>query len=112
MLNTFSFVNLLKNIPKIVPTTTKNNIATSSLISKSNLISLANKPIQTQLLKQQNDNQINSLTQMIQKRFNWGYKGRMMLKDMKRREQLRTYAPVRIRLQALRANSILPEVVK
>lgn len=47
-----------------------------------------------------------------QNRFNWGYKGRMMLKDIKRRELLKKYAPVRIRLQTLRANSVLPKILK
>lgn len=47
-----------------------------------------------------------------QVRHNWGYKGRMMLKDIKRRELVRKYAPVRIRFQALRANTILPKVLK
>jgi hypothetical protein len=47
-----------------------------------------------------------------QVRHNWGYKGRMMLKDIKRRELVRKYAPVRNRLQALRSNTILPKVLK
>lgn len=49
---------------------------------------------------------------VVQNRFNWGYKGRMMLKDIKRRELLKKYAPVRIRLQTLRANSVLPKIIK
>ena len=49
---------------------------------------------------------------VVQTRFNWGYKGRMMLKDIKRRELLKKYAPVRIRLQTLRANSVLPKIIK
>ncbi len=48
----------------------------------------------------------------IQVRHNWGYKDRMMLKDIKRRELLKKFAPERIRLQALRANTILPKVLK
>ena len=39
----------------------------------------------------------------------FGYKGRMMLKDIKRRELLRKFAPERVRLQTLRANWILPK---
>lgn len=50
--------------------------------------------------------------QGVQVRHNWGYKDRMMLKDIKRREILRQFAPERVRLQALRANSILPKVLK
>lgn len=46
------------------------------------------------------------------RRLNWGYKGRMMLKDIKRRELLKKYAPVRIRLQTLRSNSVLPKIIK
>ena len=49
---------------------------------------------------------------LSQIRSNWGYKGRMMLKDIKRRELLKKFAPERIRLQSLRANSILPKVLK
>ena len=53
------------------------------------------------------------LTPMLeQTRSNWGYKGRMMLKDIKRRELLKKFAPERIRLQTLRRNSILPPVLK
>ena len=48
----------------------------------------------------------------IQVRHNWGYKDRMMLKDIKRRELLKKFAPERIRLQALRANTVLPKVLK
>lgn len=113
--------NLFKNIvPKLVPTKTcTNNLSTSILHPKLNLINLItatnnlslNKQ-STQLLKPLQNDQINSVTQTLQKRFNWGYKGRMMLKDIKRRELLRKYAPTRIRLQALRANSILPKVLK
>ncbi|CAF1010948.1 unnamed protein product [Brachionus calyciflorus] len=51
------------------------------------------------------------LNQSVQVR-HWGYKGRMMLKDIKRRELLKKYAPVRIRLQTLRANTILPKAFK
>jgi hypothetical protein len=47
-----------------------------------------------------------------QTRSNWGYKGRMMLKDIKRRELLKKFAPERIRLQTLRRNSILPKILK
>ena len=50
--------------------------------------------------------------QMTQKRYAWGYRGRMMLKDLKRREMTRRLTPTRIRLQALRANSILPAALK
>ena len=42
----------------------------------------------------------------------WGYKGRMMLKDIKRRELLRKFAPERVRLQTLRANHILPKILR
>ena len=53
------------------------------------------------------------ITPMLsQIRSNWGYKGRMMLKDIKRRELLRKYAPERIRLQTLRRNNVLPQVLK
>lgn len=48
----------------------------------------------------------------LQVRHNWGYKDRMMLKDIKRREFLRKFAPERIRLQSLRANTILPKVLR
>ena len=50
--------------------------------------------------------------QGMQVRHNWGYKDRMMLKDIKRREMLRKFAPERVRLQALRANTLLPKVLK
>jgi hypothetical protein len=49
---------------------------------------------------------------VTQTRNNWGYKGRMMLKDIKRRELVRKYAPLRVRLQTIRYNSILPKVIK
>jgi hypothetical protein len=52
------------------------------------------------------------MTTGMQVRHNWGYKDRMMLKDIKRREILRQFAPERVRLQALRANTILPKVLK
>jgi small subunit ribosomal protein S14 len=113
-------VNIFKKIvPKLVPTKTcTTNLSTSILQPKFNLINLitANNlnmiKQPTQLLKPQQNDQIYSLAQTLQKRFNWGYKGRMMLKDIKRRELLRKFAPTRIRLQALRANSILPKVLK
>ena len=49
---------------------------------------------------------------LSQIRSSWGYKGRMMLKDIKRRELLRKFAPERIRLQTLRRNNVLPQVLK
>lgn len=55
---------------------------------------------------------INPKPELNQVRHNWGYKDRMMIKDIKRRELLRKFAPERIRLQSLRANTILPKVLK
>lgn len=43
---------------------------------------------------------------------NWGYSDRMTLKDIKRREMLRKFAPERVRLQCLRRNSVLPVAFK
>jgi hypothetical protein len=107
--SSFSLVNLLsKSIPKLVnPTlvtsqTSTNNLSTlCSMLAKTSLI-----PVQQSLLKQP------EVLTLVQKRFNWGYKGRMMLKDIKRRELLRKTISIRIRLQALRANSILPKAFK
>ena len=50
--------------------------------------------------------------EVSQNRFSWGYKGRMMLKDLKRREMLRKFAPERFSLQTLRANTILPKILR
>ena len=36
----------------------------------------------------------------------------MMLKDIKRRETLRKFAPDRIKLKCLKSNSILPKPIK
>ena len=47
-----------------------------------------------------------------QTRNSWGYKGRMMLKDIKRREMMRKFAPIRLRLQLLNHNNILPKVIR
>jgi len=41
-----------------------------------------------------------------------GYPGRMMLRDIKRRELIRKYWPQRFRYQLLRKNMILPESFK
>ena len=43
---------------------------------------------------------------------NWGYNDRMTLKDIKRREILRRFAPERVRLQTLKANHVLPKTIK
>ena len=43
---------------------------------------------------------------------NWGYNDRMMLRDIKRREILRKFAPERVRLQTLKANNVLPKTMK
>jgi small subunit ribosomal protein S14 len=109
------FANLFKSIvPKFVqPNPCANSLST--FILKPKLLTVSDLSIIKQpvpLLKPLQNDQIYSLVQTMQKRFNWGYKGRMMLKDIKRREILSKYAPVRIRLQALRANSILPKVLK
>jgi hypothetical protein len=50
--------------------------------------------------------------QTTQSRNSWGYKGRMMLKDIKRRELLRKFGPMRVRLQVLKKNTILPKVIR
>ncbi len=89
---------------------------------------LANKPITKSLLSS-NGSQLNKSVSLvpqnlktslflmpkpdtIQVRHGWGYKDRMMLKDIKRRELLKKFAPERVRLQALRANTVLPKVLK
>lgn len=55
--------------------------------------------------------QVQPPPQTIQVR-NWGYNDRMTLRDIKRREILRKFAPERVRLQALKANHVLPKTIK
>jgi hypothetical protein len=50
--------------------------------------------------------------QTTQSRNSWGYKGRMMLKDIKRRELVRKFGPLRVRLHCLFRNTFLPKVLK
>lgn len=88
--------NLVKNVTSIKP-------MTLSLLNKQQIDTLKSPFMDQQTL----------LTPLLsQIRSNWGYKGRMMLKDIKRRELLKKFAPERIRLQTLRGNSILPKVLK
>lgn len=109
---------------KLVCTGASDLIQTVSRHAVRNVSSLlANRPV-TQLLKHVQGTQslvaqnlktslfLMPKPEVIQVRHNWGYKDRMMLKDIKRRELLRKYAPERIRLQSLRANTILPKVLK
>ncbi|RNA19035.1 28S ribosomal mitochondrial [Brachionus plicatilis] len=94
-----SMINIQVNRPAL------STLASNSGLKQSQL--LKNPMISNHSLLKQTD-----LNQSIQVRHNWGYKGRMMLKDIKRRELLKKYAPVRIRLQTLRANTILPKAFR
>lgn len=86
----------------------KPTLSTISFKSDFNSTNFFKNPLinNTNLLKKIDQNQ------SVQVRHNWGYKGRMMLKDIKRRELLKKYAPVRIRLQTLRSNTVLPKALK
>lgn len=65
--------------------------------------------VTNRLLQKQNE----TVTQLVQQQTrNLGYINRMMLKDIKRREMLRKYAPERVRLQCLRRNDVLPKALK
>ncbi len=86
-----SFVNIIKNVTSVQPVLKKQ-------------IEITKSPFLNQ--------QFNLSPLLSQIRSNWGYKGRMMLKDIKRRELLRKYAPERIRLQNIRRNNLLPQVLK
>lgn len=94
------------------------NLSIVSAVSSNSFSTLNRRIIETGLASLNlNSSKTNALLQQpnigsVQSRFNWGYKGRMMLKDIKRRELLKKYAPVRIRLQALRANTVLPKIIK
>jgi hypothetical protein len=103
--NVESANTLLKTTPYL---RTFTNSLSSQLTSSPSKLLL--KPTQQNLLM--SSSLINPRPEFMQVRFSWGYKGRMMLKDIKRRELLRKFAPERIRLQALRANTILPKVLK
>jgi gamma-glutamylcysteine synthetase len=78
------------------------------LSTTSNMIAqnLKNLNLNSNSLKPNNLNRV-QLEQIRHGSF--GYKGRMMLKDIKRRELLRKYAPERVRLQTLSYNWILPK---
>lgn len=92
-------LSIAKNVISVQPLSTN---------MKSNLFNKQLENIKSPFMDQQS-----ILTPLLnQIRSNWGYKGRMMLKDIKRRELLKKYAPERIRLQTLRGNSILPKVLK
>ena len=106
--------NLLKNTTH---TTIKTCSSLFSTMYQSNPQLLNTMPyklkalnLSSTILKQ--NQQLAFTPQIEQHRYGFGYKGRMMLKDIKRREMLRKFAPERIRLQTLRSNWILPKVVK
>ena len=96
---------------------TQNTIKTCS-----NLFSAMSRAANTPLPSQMKALNLNSnilqnqqqacLPQIEQQRNYFGYKGRMLLKDIKRRELLRKFAPERVRLQTLRSNWILPKLIK
>lgn len=114
----FGILNLFKSTTQLAVRTCTNFISTAAIrpLSSPFLSNLKQLPysktnnglLNSNLLKHQEQ----SLPQMIQVRNSWGYKGRMMLKDIKRRELLRKFAPARVRLQTLRGNTILPKAFK
>jgi len=120
MLNKIGLSNFLKISPSNIYQTCSNLFSSlGKFQSNPQFSSLKSISLQTANLKMNagiisNSNLLKSVAQfeVNQVRHNWGYKGRMMLKDIKRREFVRKYAPVRIRLQALRSNTILPRVLK
>jgi hypothetical protein len=84
----------------------------SSIISKSqNILSSCVNNIKKNVVLFKQHDQFKAILNDTQTR-SFGYKGRMMLKDIKRRELLKDTAPERIRLQTLRANSILPKAFR
>ena len=120
MLNKIGLSSLLKISPSNIYQTCSNLFSSLGKIhSNAQMSNLKSISLQTSSLKMNggiisNSTLLKPVAQLEvnQVRHNWGYKGRMMLKDIKRREFVRKYAPVRVRLQALRANTILPKVLK
>ena len=111
----FKLVNL--SISTLVQNVSKISLRDCSSLTKSNMVPklLVNSNInklQPQVTNFKDSLLITPKPNFMQVRHNWGYKDRMMLKDIKRREFLRKFAPERIRLQSLRANSILPKVLR
>lgn len=108
-----SVSNIFQNVVK-VPQSLNLSRNLSLLTLNKNLLNQTNNGSKFLLSKEIiSSTQKPSVTpEFTQVRFNWGYKGRMMLKDIKRRELLRKFAPERIRLQSLRANTILPKVLR
>ena len=107
-----SVSSIFQNVIK-VPQSLNLSKNLSILTFNKGLLSQSNNCLKPQLSKEKiSSNQKAPITpEFTQVRF-WGYKGRMMLKDIKRRELLRKFAPERVRLQTLRANTILPKVLK
>lgn len=91
-----------RNMSSLI-TQSSSNSSRNLLLSNSML--MATKPTNGKLL---NECQVPLMNQVR----NWGYSDRMTLKDIKRRELLRKFAPERIRLQCLRKNSVLPNAFK
>ena len=97
----------LRNKTQSSFTKCSNLFSTTSSLTNMILLNLKKFNPNPNILK--NDQTSSILPQIEQIRHgSYGYKGRMMLKDIKRRELLRKFAPERVRLQTLRANSILP----
>ena len=108
--------NLFKSTTNALLKHTTNSMSTSSLSKsmfnfsslKSALPTIGQKNIT--LLGSQTQHSLPQLT--VQARNVWGYRGKMMLRDIKRRELIRKFGPIRVRLQTVKTNNILPKALK